>query len=70
MSDRSPSESACNRTTEDACRCPARMPRTFGPDQPRPAVPGGRCGLPRGHTGKHTVLIPSNVPWAHRGGQR
>jgi hypothetical protein len=25
-----------------------------------------RCGLPSGHTGNHSALIPFSAPWPHR----
>lgn len=46
-------------------RCEARMPRRFagGNRQGRPAHPGARCGLRKGHDGDHTLLQASADPW-------
>ena len=44
-------------------RCAARMPERFPAHEPQPAAPGGQCGLPAGHRGPHTLLIPTGMPW-------
>ena len=51
-------------------RCKARMPLRFPPDEPQPAVPGGQCGLPEGHSMAHTLLIPTGMPWLTGGAPR
>ena len=48
-------------------RCEARMPKKFPKNTPQPAQPGGQCGLPEGHSGEHTLLIPTNMPWLRKG---
>lgn len=40
-------------------RCSAKSPG--GPESPRK---GTRCGLPEGHDGPHTILVPPQYPWA------
>jgi crossover junction endodeoxyribonuclease RusA len=51
-------------------RCPARMPHSFPLYEPQPSQPGGQCGLPVGHAGEHTLLIPTGMPWLIGGASR
>ena len=44
-------------------RCTAHMPESYPPDEPQPAVPGGQCGLPEGHSGPHTLLFDTTASW-------
>lgn len=48
----------------NAARCPAHMPDFFPPGE------RGRCGLPAGHGGAHTLLIPTGAPWLRGGAPR
>lgn len=42
-------------------RCPARSPGGVTKDGTLPR--GLQCGLPQGHVGEHTLLIPTGAPW-------
>lgn len=43
-------------------RCPKRSPGGVTPSGTLPRK-GTQCGLPAGHDGEHTILIPSGAPW-------
>lgn len=44
-------------------RCPARSPGGVTNDGTLPRK-GAQCGLPEGHDGEHTSLVPTGAPWA------
>lgn len=44
---------------EEASQCKARQPK-----RPERGMHGGRCGLPAGHRGPHTLLVPTQYPWS------
>lgn len=48
-------------------RCPATCPGGITPDGTLPK--GTQCGLPAGHDGDHTVLIPTSMPWFRKPAQ-
>ena len=45
--------------TPGESRCEARMP-----NRPSQGMHGGRCGLPSGHDGDHSLLVPTQYSWA------
>lgn len=47
---------------EGTIRCPYRSPGGITDEGTLPAE-GKQCGLPAGHEGDHTVLIPTGMPW-------
>ena len=50
-------------------RCSVRSPGGSTEDGRLPRE-GTQCGLPAGHDGEHTALIPSGVPWFPAGASR
>lgn len=49
-------------TEAKTIRCPHRSPGGVTDEGTLPAE-GKQCGLPAGHDGDHTVLIPTGMPW-------
>ncbi len=49
-------------------RCPATSPGGSTNDGQLPRK-GAQCGLPEGHDGEHSVLIPTGAPWSKWSGR-
>ena len=47
----------------ECIRCSATFEQSNEPFN-KPGSYTVQCGLPEGHPGNHTVLVPSNMPWS------